>query len=162
MLSWLRRFPHDIHSKKQGSNSNRRASSSTSWRNKSNSFTARIIRCASTVVDVAGRQQQPDDDEDDEDDDERGRLPSLHELVDPRLVMAMQSPATAELNQAVGVAAMCLQEHHALRPVMADVVTTLSFLTNVDDSSAASKSSSCILTTTKSSSCVLPTTTKNQ
>ncbi|KAF8706933.1 hypothetical protein HU200_030567 [Digitaria exilis] len=54
-----------------------------------------------------------------------GRLP---ELVDPRLVMAMQGPPLSELKQAVGVAAMCLQERHALRPVMADVVTALAFL----------------------------------
>jgi serine/threonine-protein kinase PBS1 len=50
------------------------------------------------------------------------------ELVDPRLVMAMQGPAASELKQAVGVASMCLQEHCALRPVMTDVVMALSFL----------------------------------
>ncbi|CAN6348737.1 unnamed protein product [Urochloa humidicola] len=49
-------------------------------------------------------------------------------LVDPRLVISMQSPPASELKQAVGVAAMCLQEHHALRPEMADVVMALSFL----------------------------------
>ncbi|RLM87408.1 hypothetical protein C2845_PM04G01600 [Panicum miliaceum] len=52
----------------------------------------------------------------------------LQELVDPRLVMAMQGPPASELKQAVGVAAMCLQENHALRPVMTDVVIALSFL----------------------------------
>ncbi|CAM0152376.1 unnamed protein product [Urochloa decumbens] len=51
-----------------------------------------------------------------------------HHLVDPRLVISMQSPPASELKQAVGVAAMCLQEHHALRPEMADVVMALSFL----------------------------------
>ncbi|KAG0519622.1 hypothetical protein BDA96_08G002600 [Sorghum bicolor] len=52
----------------------------------------------------------------------------FHELVDPRLVMAMRVPTTSELKQAVGVASMCLQEHYALRPVMTDVVVALSFL----------------------------------
>ncbi|KAK8450254.1 hypothetical protein SEVIR_7G340476v4 [Setaria viridis] len=52
----------------------------------------------------------------------------IHELVDPRLVMAMQAPPAPELKQAVGLAAMCLQEHHALRPVMTDVVFALDFL----------------------------------
>jgi serine/threonine-protein kinase PBS1 len=42
--------------------------------------------------------------------------------------MAMQGPPASELKQAVGVAAMCLQENHALRPVMTDVVISLSFL----------------------------------
>jgi len=44
------------------------------------------------------------------------------------LVMAMQGPPPSELKQAVGLAAMCLQENHALRPVMTDVVVALSFL----------------------------------
>jgi len=52
----------------------------------------------------------------------------FQELVDPRLVMAMQGPPPSELKHAVGVAAMCLQENHALRPVMTDVAITLSFL----------------------------------
>jgi serine/threonine-protein kinase PBS1 len=52
----------------------------------------------------------------------------FHELVDPRLVMAMQGPTTSELKQTVGVASMCLQEHCALRPIMTDVVMALSFL----------------------------------
>ncbi|KAJ1273665.1 hypothetical protein BS78_05G002200 [Paspalum vaginatum] len=59
----------------------------------------------------------------------------LHELVDPRLVMAMQPPAPSELKQAVGVASMCLQEHHAVRPVMADVVMALSGLSTADSPS---------------------------
>ena len=42
--------------------------------------------------------------------------------------MAMQGPPPSELKQAVGLAAMCLQENHALRPVMTDVVVALSFL----------------------------------
>ncbi|WVZ54984.1 hypothetical protein U9M48_005706 [Paspalum notatum var. saurae] len=54
----------------------------------------------------------------------------LHELVDPRLVMAMQPPPPAELKQAVGVASMCLQEHHAVRPVMTDVVMALSAISD--------------------------------
>ncbi|OEL14892.1 Serine/threonine-protein kinase [Dichanthelium oligosanthes] len=77
MLSWLRRFPHDIirdrkSNASSGTSTGRRASSSTSWRNKSNSFTARIIRCASSVVDGAGRghQHHDDDDADDADDDD--------------------------------------------------------------------------------------------
>jgi serine/threonine-protein kinase PBS1 len=72
MLSWLRRFPNDVIHRKQGNGTTgRRTSSSTSWRNKSNSFTARIIRCASSVVDTAGRRHDDDDDEDDD-----CRLPS--------------------------------------------------------------------------------------
>ena len=43
-------------------------------------------------------------------------------------VMAMQGPPPSELKQAVGLAAMCLQENHALRPVITDVVVALSFL----------------------------------
>jgi serine/threonine-protein kinase PBS1 len=61
-------------------------------------------------------------------------------LVDPRLVMAMQRPDSAELNQVVGVAVMCLQEQPALRPVMADVVTSLAFLATETDSSSSSSS----------------------
>ncbi|KAK8935657.1 Serine/threonine-protein kinase [Platanthera zijinensis] len=49
------------------------------------------------------------------------------ELVDP-LLKAIY-PAIG-LNQAIGVAAMCLQEDAAVRPFMADVVTALSFLTD--------------------------------
>ncbi|CAN6339297.1 unnamed protein product [Urochloa humidicola] len=56
-----------------------------------------------------------------------------HLLVDPRLVISMQSPPPSELKQAVGVAAMCLQDHHALRPEMSDVVMALSFLAAKDD-----------------------------
>jgi serine/threonine-protein kinase PBS1 len=59
-------------------------------------------------------------------------------LVDPRLVMAMQRPDSAELNQVVGVAVMCLQEQPALRPVMTDVVTSLAFLVTETDSSSSS------------------------
>ncbi|KAK8966531.1 Serine/threonine-protein kinase [Platanthera guangdongensis] len=47
------------------------------------------------------------------------------ELVDPLLDGAY--PAIG-LNQAVGVAAMCLQEEAQVRPLMADIVMTLSFL----------------------------------
>ncbi|PWZ04744.1 Serine/threonine-protein kinase PBS1 [Zea mays] len=55
----------------------------------------------------------------------------FHELLDPRLVMAIRGrPTASQLKQAVGVASMCLQEHHALRPVMADVVVALSFIAN--------------------------------
>ncbi|CAL4912063.1 unnamed protein product [Urochloa decumbens] len=57
----------------------------------------------------------------------------LHHLVDPRLVISMQSPPASELKQAVGVAAMCLQEHHAVRPEMTDVVMALSFLAAAKD-----------------------------
>ncbi|CAN6335323.1 unnamed protein product [Urochloa humidicola] len=59
--------------------------------------------------------------------------PTNSHLVDPRLVMAMRSPPPAELKQAVGVAAMCLQDHHALRPEMTDVVMALSFLAFKND-----------------------------
>lgn len=48
------------------------------------------------------------------------------ELVDPLLKCA--HPVIG-LNQAVGVAAMCLQEEASVRPFMADVVIALSFLT---------------------------------
>ena len=56
----------------------------------------------------------------------------IHELVDPRLVMAMQAPPASELKQAVGLAAMCLQEHHDVRPVMTDVVFALHFLADTE------------------------------
>ncbi|OAY84816.1 probable serine/threonine-protein kinase PBL25 [Ananas comosus] len=48
------------------------------------------------------------------------------ELVDP--LLEEDYPPKA-LNQAVAVAAMCLQEEASVRPLMADVVMTLSFLT---------------------------------
>ncbi|XP_010922992.1 probable serine/threonine-protein kinase PBL26 [Elaeis guineensis] len=48
------------------------------------------------------------------------------ELVDP-LLQNEYPPKT--LNQAVAVAAMCLQEEASVRPLMADVVMALSFLT---------------------------------
>lgn len=47
------------------------------------------------------------------------------ELADPLLKGTY--PAIG-LNQAVGVAAMCLQEEASVRPIMTDIVTTLSFL----------------------------------
>ncbi|KAI0519234.1 hypothetical protein KFK09_006676 [Dendrobium nobile] len=47
------------------------------------------------------------------------------ELVDPLLKRAYP---VIGLNQAVGVAAMCLQEEASVRPFMADVVVALSFL----------------------------------
>ncbi|WOL04366.1 hypothetical protein Cni_G13087 [Canna indica] len=50
-----------------------------------------------------------------------------HELVDP--LIEGDFPAK-DLNQIVAVAAMCLQEEASVRPLMADVVVTLSFLTN--------------------------------
>lgn len=48
------------------------------------------------------------------------------ELVDPVLDGEFN---LKELNQLVAVAAMCLQEEPAVRPLMTDVVMTLSFLT---------------------------------
>ena len=48
-----------------------------------------------------------------------------HELVDP---LIKEYPAKA-LNQVVAMAAMCLQEEDSVRPLMADVVMTLGFLT---------------------------------
>ncbi|CAL9051563.1 unnamed protein product [Musa banksii] len=50
----------------------------------------------------------------------------FHELVDP--LLQGDYPAKG-LSQAVAVAAMCLQEEASVRPLMADVVMTLSFLT---------------------------------
>lgn len=38
------------------------------------------------------------------------------------------------LNQAVAIAAMCLQEEASVRPLMTDVVRALSFLTTASDS----------------------------
>ncbi|KAL5231407.1 hypothetical protein ABZP36_030183 [Zizania latifolia] len=49
-----------------------------------------------------------------------------HELVDP--LIKREYPAKA-LNQVVAMAAMCLQEEDSVRPLMADVVMTLGFLT---------------------------------
>lgn len=49
-----------------------------------------------------------------------------HELVDP--LIKGEYPAKA-LNQVVAMAAMCLQEEDSVRPLMADVVMTLGFLT---------------------------------
>ncbi|RZS28089.1 hypothetical protein BHM03_00061645 [Ensete ventricosum] len=52
----------------------------------------------------------------------------FHELLDP-LLRGDGYPAKGGLSQAVAVAAMCLQEEASVRPLMADVVITLSFLT---------------------------------
>lgn len=49
----------------------------------------------------------------------------FRELVDPRLHQNFPQKA---LNQAVAVAAMCLQEEATVRPLIADVVMALSFL----------------------------------
>ncbi|XP_066367614.1 probable serine/threonine-protein kinase PBL25 [Miscanthus floridulus] len=49
-----------------------------------------------------------------------------HELVDP--LIKKEYPAKA-LNQVVAMAAMCLQQEDSVRPLMADVVMTLGFLT---------------------------------
>uniref|UniRef100_A0A0D9WHF1 non-specific serine/threonine protein kinase n=1 Tax=Leersia perrieri TaxID=77586 RepID=A0A0D9WHF1_9ORYZ len=51
-----------------------------------------------------------------------------HELVDP--LIKSEYPAKA-LNQVVAMAAMCLQEEDCVRPLMADVVMTLGFLTAI-------------------------------
>ncbi|KAJ1263265.1 hypothetical protein BS78_09G170200 [Paspalum vaginatum] len=51
-----------------------------------------------------------------------------HELVDP--LIKKEYPAKA-LNQVVAMAAMCLQEEDCVRPLMADVVMTLGFLTTM-------------------------------
>ncbi|XP_062230372.1 probable serine/threonine-protein kinase PBL25 [Phragmites australis] len=51
-----------------------------------------------------------------------------HELVDP--LIKKEYPAKA-LNQVVAMAAMCLQEEDSVRPLMADVVMTLGFLTTM-------------------------------
>jgi hypothetical protein len=51
-----------------------------------------------------------------------------HELVDP--LIKAEYPAKA-LNQVVAMAAMCLQEEDSVRPLMADVVMTLGFLTSM-------------------------------
>ncbi|KAK8457635.1 hypothetical protein SEVIR_3G219200v4 [Setaria viridis] len=51
-----------------------------------------------------------------------------HELVDP--LIKTEYPAKA-LNQVVAMAAMCLQEEDSVRPLMADVVMTLGFLTSM-------------------------------
>ncbi|WVZ98872.1 hypothetical protein U9M48_044247 [Paspalum notatum var. saurae] len=51
-----------------------------------------------------------------------------HELVDP--LIKKEYPAKA-LNQVVAMAAMCLQEEDSVRPLMADVVMTLGFLTSM-------------------------------
>jgi serine/threonine-protein kinase PBS1 len=51
-----------------------------------------------------------------------------HELVDP--LIKKEYPAKA-LNQVAAMAAMCLQEEDSVRPLMADVVITLGFLTSM-------------------------------
>lgn len=53
------------------------------------------------------------------------------ELVDP--LLQGDYPGKG-LSQAVAVAAMCLQEEASVRPLMADVVKALSFLTTAADS----------------------------
>ncbi|KAJ0053323.1 hypothetical protein Pint_01568 [Pistacia integerrima] len=53
------------------------------------------------------------------------------QLVDP--LIEGQYPVRA-MNQAVAVAAMCLQEEPGVRPLITDVVTALSFLGNGQDS----------------------------
>jgi len=56
------------------------------------------------------------------------------ELADPNL--KGDFPVRG-LNQAVAVAAMCLQEEAAVRPLISDVVTALSFLGNGHDADTA-------------------------
>ncbi|BAF17684.1 probable serine/threonine-protein kinase PBL7 [Oryza sativa Japonica Group] len=51
-----------------------------------------------------------------------------HELVDP---LIKSEYAAKALNQVVAMAAMCLQEEDSVRPLMADVVMTLGFLTSL-------------------------------
>ncbi|TVU19729.1 hypothetical protein EJB05_35898 [Eragrostis curvula] len=58
-----------------------------------------------------------------------------HELVDP--LIKKEYPAKA-LNQVVAMAAMCLQEEDSVRPLMADVVMTLGFLTTMPPDPPAS------------------------
>ncbi|GMH20414.1 hypothetical protein Nepgr_022255 [Nepenthes gracilis] len=57
------------------------------------------------------------------------------ELVDPRL--GRDFPVKG-LNQAVAIAAMCLQEEETARPFMSDVVTALSFLSTAPEGCIAS------------------------
>lgn len=54
------------------------------------------------------------------------------ELADPSLEGVFPEKA---LNQAVAVAAMCLQEEATVRPLMSDVVTALGFLGTAPDGS---------------------------
>ncbi|KAH9621452.1 hypothetical protein KSS87_011590 [Heliosperma pusillum] len=70
------------------------------------------------------------------------RDPSRHlELADPRLDGNFPLKG---LNQAVAIASMCLQDEAAVRPVMCDVVSALSYLTVVpkDDGTTSPHSSS--------------------
>ncbi|KAL5230323.1 hypothetical protein ABZP36_029099 [Zizania latifolia] len=53
-----------------------------------------------------------------------------HELVDPLL---RGNYPKRDLNQAVGIAAMCLQEEALVRPYMSDAVVTLGFLKEVPE-----------------------------
>ncbi|KAM7273840.1 hypothetical protein ACFE04_028504 [Oxalis oulophora] len=55
------------------------------------------------------------------------------DMADPNL--NRQFPEKS-LNQAVAIAAMCVQEEPAARPLMSDVMTALSFLTAVEDAPA--------------------------
>lgn len=56
------------------------------------------------------------------------------ELADPSLEGVFPEKA---LNQAVAVAAMCLQEEETLRPLISDVVTALGFLGTAPDGTIA-------------------------
>ncbi|KAH0933942.1 hypothetical protein HID58_011059 [Brassica napus] len=56
----------------------------------------------------------------------------FHELADPSLEGVFPEKA---LNQAVAVAAMCLQEEGTVRPLISDVVTALGFLGTAPDGS---------------------------
>lgn len=59
------------------------------------------------------------------------------ELVDPLL---KGDYPTKGLNQAVAVAAMCLQEDASTRPMMTDVVTALSFLLSLSAKESSAQS----------------------
>ncbi|KAL9228307.1 hypothetical protein vseg_003901 [Gypsophila vaccaria] len=64
------------------------------------------------------------------------RDPSRHpDLADPLLRGEFQ---TKELQQAVAIASMCLQDEETVRPVMCDVVSALSYLTAVPKEGSAS------------------------
>ncbi|KAK7332794.1 hypothetical protein VNO80_29549 [Phaseolus coccineus] len=67
-----------------------------------------------------------------------------------------------DLNQAVAIAAMCLQEEAAARPLMSDVVTALSFLSTATPEGDAAENDCCSSSDEDSSSSEDNGTAKNQ
>lgn len=78
------------------------------------------------------------------------------ELADP--VLEGDFPRKG-LNQAVAVAAMCLQDDATVRPLISDVVTALTFLGDGPESGMASPTSAAA---SSQAEIIMPNTTENQ